>query len=52
MIHLKHYITALKVTWIRRIFNKLGNWGIVMETYFNKDMLSIVGSEKNKTTVK
>ena len=48
MIHIKSYITALKVTWIRRIYIHSGNWDFYIDSVFDKHNLASMGIEKVK----
>lgn len=40
MVNTKSFITALKSTWIRRIYGQDGNWTYVVDNIFKKELLA------------
>lgn len=45
MINIKHFITALKATWIRRLYRENSNWIYIFNTTFNMDQLANCGPQ-------
>jgi hypothetical protein len=44
MVNITNYIKGLKLTWLRRYINYNGNWGIFVDRYLTKEVLSTGGN--------